>query len=306
MNKFKIAVDAGHGSDTLGKRTPGMPRDIDLNEDGKVDVSKGMSIREHIANVGVAIFLIDELERCGFEVIKTGFDDSDSYDDDDTALSKRQQMIKAAGCDYSISIHFNAYGDGRSFNSAQGIEVLIHDRYQKDSEALAMKVLKHIVHGTSQKNRGVKEQSLAMCNCKVMNTKASILVECAFMTNLNEAVSMMGNDDYWEETAIEITKGICDYTKTKYQPEVEKETEAIVTMYHRVQVGAFRHKLKGDAMVERVKAAGFIDAFSKTTFLDGLPLYRVQIGAFTKKSNAEIMLTKVKAAGFEDAFISIY
>lgn len=306
MSKIKIAVDAGHGSNTAGKRTPSMPRDIDFNKDGKIDVSKGMSIREHIANAGVAIFLVEELERCGFDVIKTGFDDSNAYDDDNITLTKRQQVIKSAECDYSVSIHFNAYGDGKSFNSAQGIEVLIHDRYQKDSEALAMKVLKHIVQGTLQKNRGVKEQSLAMCNCNAMNTKASILIECAFMTNLNEAVSMMGNEDYWKETAIEIAKGICDYTKTAYLPEAKKETESIVTIYHRVQVGAFRHKLKGDALVERVKAAGFKDAFAKTTFLDGLPLYRVQIGAYAKRANAEVTLVKVKAAGFTDAFISIY
>lgn len=53
---MRIAVDAGHGSNTVGKRTPPMPVDIDFNGDGIIDVKKGDSIREHIANTGVANF----------------------------------------------------------------------------------------------------------------------------------------------------------------------------------------------------------------------------------------------------------
>lgn len=40
MSKILIAVDAGHGSNTAGKRTPPMPKDLDINKDGIVDVKK--------------------------------------------------------------------------------------------------------------------------------------------------------------------------------------------------------------------------------------------------------------------------
>ncbi len=118
--KMKIAVDAGHGSETEGKRTPPIPENIDFNNDGKTDVKKGDSIREHTANVGVANLLIKELKRCGFETVQTGFNDDNSYDDADTPLTERQSVIAKAKCDYSICIHYNASGDGKAFNSSEG------------------------------------------------------------------------------------------------------------------------------------------------------------------------------------------
>jgi len=137
-----------------------------------------------------------------------------------------------------------------------------------------------------------------------MNTKASILIECAFMTNLNEAINMMGDEDYWEETAVEIAKGICDYTGVAYiEKEVVPAPQANSGILYKVQVGAFRSKVNADSMVNRVKTAGFGDAFIAVTTVDGRPLYRVQIGAYSVKENADRMLGRVKAAGFTDAFI---
>ncbi|HHV09962.1 MAG TPA: N-acetylmuramoyl-L-alanine amidase [Clostridiales bacterium] len=216
---MKINVDAGHGTNTAGKRTPPLPAAIDIDQDGKVDIKKGEQYREHYANVGVASLLVAELQRCGFEVVKTGFNDSNATDDPDTALTDRQRVIAKSNCDYSISIHFNAYGDGNSFNSAQGVGIYIHDKYAGQSEKLAQTVLKHLAGGTKQTNRGVNKQALAMCNCNALDTKAAILVELAFMTNLHEATTMMANAAYWLESAQEIARGVCEYAGIKYVPE---------------------------------------------------------------------------------------
>ena len=40
MGAIKIAVDAGHGSNTPGKRTPPMPKNIDFEADGVIDVKR--------------------------------------------------------------------------------------------------------------------------------------------------------------------------------------------------------------------------------------------------------------------------
>lgn len=214
-----INVDAGHGSSTPGNRTPPMPVAVDIDKDGKPDIKKGEQYREHYANVGVAFLLIQELQRCGFSTMQTGFNDDNAYDDPDTELAARQQAIKQAKCDYSISIHFNAYGDGKTFNSAEGAGVYIHNKYPAESKKLAETVLKHLVGGSKQKNRGVNAEAFAMVNCKNMNTKAAILCELAFMTNENEAVNLMANKDYWKECAQEICKGVCEFTGKKYIPE---------------------------------------------------------------------------------------
>ena len=95
MSKIKIGVDAGHGSDTAGHRTPPMPTNIDFEKDGKIDVKKGSSIKEHIASVGVCVRLEEELIRNGFAVIKTGWDDANAHNDKDIPLATRQATIKS-------------------------------------------------------------------------------------------------------------------------------------------------------------------------------------------------------------------
>ncbi|MBE5965433.1 MAG: N-acetylmuramoyl-L-alanine amidase [Lachnospiraceae bacterium] len=216
---IKINVDAGHGSKTAGKRTPPMAQAIDINGDSNSIIKKGEQYREHYANVGVANFLVRELERCGFNTMRTGWNDDNAYDDPDQALSDRQRAIAKAGCDYSISIHYNAFGDGKTFNSAEGVGIYIHNKYAGQSKRLAETVLKHLAGGTKQKNRGVTPARLAMCNCNNMDVKAAILCELAFMTNLREATELMTNEAFWEECAQEICQGVCEYTGIKYIPK---------------------------------------------------------------------------------------
>lgn len=69
------------------------------------------------------------------------------------------------------------------------------------------------------------------------------------------------------------------------------------TLY-RVQTGAFSVKANADAMLAKVKAAGF-DTYMVQ--VDGL--YKVQTGAYSVKANAEAQVNKLKAAGF-DAFVT--
>lgn len=192
--KFKVAVDAGHGSNTAGKRTP----------DG---------FREHWINVCTASFCEQALKRCGIDVLRVAWDDNNAKDDEDVALSTRQKLIKANKCNVSVSFHANAYGNG--WNDAQGVETLISDKAPGDSRALANIVQSYLIKGTPQKNRGVKTQSLAMCNCTSLGVKAAILCEIGFMTNKAEA-DLLKTDRFCREQAEEVAHGICDYLGVKY------------------------------------------------------------------------------------------
>lgn len=208
----KVAVDCGHGANTPGKRSPKLPLGIDVDEDGKVDIKKGKCIREHYGNVGVGKYLASELERLGFQVYKSAFGK------EDVSLRRRQQNIKKFGAKYSVSIHFNAVGTGKKFNKAKGMEVFYHTNASMagKSKPFADAILQEMLKGTPQINRGVKKQTLALCNTKEMNTQASVLVECAFMTNLHEVKKMFGKEKYWKETGEEIAKGICMYEGVPY------------------------------------------------------------------------------------------
>lgn len=212
-NGIKIAIDCGHGNDTPGKRTPPMPFDIDIDKDGTIDIKKGEQYREHYANVGVGNYLYKALIRCNFQVYKSAFGA------EDVPLVTRQNNIKAEKCDYSVCIHWNAIGDGRSFNAAEGLGTYYYSQsaYAGDSKNFASILQKNLMMGTPQKDRGIDGQNqYAMCNCKFLGTKASVLIELAFMTNKKEATTMMASEKYWKESAEEICRGICEYTGVEY------------------------------------------------------------------------------------------
>ena len=226
---MKIAIIAGHRSDTAGKRTPPFFNPVDIDGDGSYDIQAGEQYREHYANVGVASKLDTELRRCGFETVKVGWDDddatNDTLNDDSTGLAKRQALVRAAGCDVSVAVHFNAVGDGASFNSATGVCTYIHATVGRvgDSAALAALVQAQLIKGTVQVNRGVHADKFAEVNCAAMGTKAAVLVELAFMTNQYEAEKLMANEAFWLESAEEICRAICEYVGVAYFEREEDE-----------------------------------------------------------------------------------
>ena len=83
----------------------------------------------------------------------------------------------------------------------------------------------------------------------------------------------------------------------KVTAQLGGKTEESGVLY-RVQTGAFSKKSNADAMLAKVKAAGF-----DTYMVQVNGLYKIQVGAYSVKSNADAMLAKIKAAGF-DAFIT--
>lgn len=209
MAKIKIAIDSGHGSNTAGKRTCKLSQNVGRYK-------KGTQIHEHWINAFICVKLADKLKSLGYNIFKSAWNDEIVTDDMDVPLTTRQAKIKNAKCDYSVSIHQNASGDGVKWNDGQGIEVLIHNEASKvgDSKKLADAVQKQLIKGSEQKNRGVKTAELAMCNCKNLGTKAAILVECAFMTNKHEAEELLADESYWAECANEIAIGIDNYIKS--------------------------------------------------------------------------------------------
>lgn len=317
MSKIKVCIDAGHGFFTKGKESAPFTKDVDINGDGTIDIKKGERLKEHVANVGVSNFLYKELERCGCELIKTGWNDDNAYDDPDTPLSERQKIIKLANCKYSISVHFNASGDGKSFNSGEGVVTYFHSTAFKDSKRFAECVQNHLIQGTKQVSRGIKQNAFAMVNCNVMGTEASILCELAFMTNEREAQELMANESFWKECAVEIAKGFCEYAKIPYVEEPKEEPKKSEIVYRvrkegnspKTQIGAFRDK---DNAIAMCKSSGSeyrvydsnakliykpvkVSSPSNTDTVKSDTIYRIrkegnkpstQVGAFTELPNA--------------------
>lgn len=225
---MKIAIDAGHGYNTGGKRSPEFVKTVTHKYAGHiVTVEKGECFREHVANAGVAYYLAKELERCGVEVFKSAWSGIDGTKDlADPSIVSRQTAIRNAKCDYAISIHFNAVGDAKSFNKWSGYETFYHSIASKvgDGKAFATAIQTKLKETfPEQTNRGLKNNSgFGMCNSVGMGVKASCLVELAFMTNQYEAENYFANPYAWYKYAVQIAKGVCDYAGIKYVPYMSK------------------------------------------------------------------------------------
>lgn len=94
--------------------------------------------------------------------------------------------------------------------------------------------------------------------------------------------------------AAEVTQRLTGGVSSEGDVSVPSDNKTL----YRVQTGAFSKKSNADALVEKLKAAGF-DTYMVMN--DGL--YKVQVGAYSVKANAESQMAKLKAKGF-DAFIT--
>lgn len=247
VNNMRIAIDAGHGYNTAGKRSPAFLNDVTHTFAGHtITVKKGECFREHVANACVAYYLAKELERCGVDVFKSGWSGIDGTKDlTDLSIVARQTAIRNAKCDYAISIHYNAYGDAKSFNNASGCETFYNSYTYKaiDGKTLATAVQAQLKDTFSeQTNRGVKNSAtLGMCNSLGMGVKASCLIELAFMTNQFEAENYFANPYAWYKYAVQIAKGVCQYAGINYIPYMPKvsvtplsSVEDIAWLQHRL------------------------------------------------------------------------
>ena len=135
----------------------------------------------------------------------------------DVSLDKRIERANKARLDHQenfgkenskcilISVHANAFGDGTTFNTAKGVSTFCCSSPPVE-RVLAETIHKHLKGGTTQIDRGVQE----VCFAILKGNMTSCLVECAFMTNLDEA-KWLRQEAFRMECADEITEGILEY-----------------------------------------------------------------------------------------------
>ena len=172
---MKILIDAGHGPNTPGKRSP----------DGK--------LKEFYFNAAVAEEVKKLLLLGGHTVVFS------HQTDLDVPLYERTQLANRLKVDLFVSIHANAMG--RAFNEANGIETFIYSKPQLASQQLASAVQQSLLLITKRKDRGIKRADFAVLRDTHM---PAILVECGFMTHKQE-VELLKSSAYRKRCA----QGIC-------------------------------------------------------------------------------------------------
>lgn len=188
-----IAIDAGHGVNTPGKRTP-------LFKDGSF-------MRENEFNRGVADYLDSELHRCGFRTLIV------TPELDDISLSTRVNRANEGKADAYISIHANAFGS--DWNEVCGVESYVYTGIGKESYGYKFVEMVHrgLVGECKGRDRGVKWNDFFVLRETDM---LAVLVECGFMTNLKEA-ELLRSDEYRRKCARGICKGICEFYGVEYK-----------------------------------------------------------------------------------------
>lgn len=247
MAKLIVLLDAGHGLNTPGKRSP----------DG--------TLREFHFNSVVTEKIAKKLE--GYQDVEVHF----VYDRDgsiDTQLAERTKTAnaiynakKATGAKFIyLSVHANAFGSG--WNSANGIETYIYPSAGQATKDAGLLLHNNLVNHAGLANRGLKTANFQVLRETAMN---AVLVECGFMTNQTEA-ELLKSENYREKVANGLTAGLVQMGGLVVKPQ-PKPTPAPVNpndlndgLFYRVVTGSFDSKASAEARIAELKKAGF-DSF---------------------------------------------
>ncbi|PAE20567.1 N-acetylmuramoyl-L-alanine amidase [Bacillus sp. 7504-2] len=227
---MKIMLDAGHGYNTPGKRSPDGMREYEFN---RVVANETKAILETYKDVVIY------------------FSHSDTKD---VSLQERTDKANRLAVDCFVSIHANAYGTG--WNEVSGIETYIYTSKPKIASALADKVQKNLAVATGLQDRGVKEASFHVLRATKMT---AILVECGFMTN-KEDLKLLRSNLYRKTCAEAIAKGLREQYQLQLKPKVtiptpDKKNSSLPI--YKVIAGPFTEKETAENLLMKLKEDGF-------------------------------------------------
>ena len=238
----KIAIDAGHGLYTPGKRCL---KSLDPNETSEWQL-----------NERVARYVVEHLKKAGHEVIRL----DDITGQTDVPLKTRTNTANSWGADFCISIHHNA---GINGGSGGGVVSIVYLKVGETTKRLQSEIYNHVIERTGL--RGNRSEPLASMNLHICReTKMpECLVECGFMDSSTD-VPIILTDDFARKCALGIAEGIVAVAGGSIQEtsQLQPQDNSSDKKYY-VQVGAYTQKENAEKQLQRAKNAGFSDAFIK-------------------------------------------
>lgn len=225
---FKLALGAGHGFNTSGKRCL---RAIDPFE-----------TREWFLNDRICDYIEGALGMySGHEILR--LDDSDDGMDD-VALQTRILRANKWGADLYLSIHHNA---GIKGGTGGGIVAYMHPNAGAETKEWRDELYDKLIEKTYL--RGNRSNPKATGNYYVLReTKMpAVLLELGFMDSKTD-VPFILSEDYARKCAEAITEVIVN------KANLTKETAGKL---YRVQVGAFVNRKNADKLAAELRAKGY-------------------------------------------------
>lgn len=229
---MKIMLDAGHGHNTPGKRSP----------DGMKEFEFNLAVANH------AKALLDGYENT---TVYFAHDPSGKID---VPLSTRTDRANQLNVDAFVSIHANAFGNG-GWNAATGIETFVYKTKPQKAYELAIKIQNNLLRASGLPNRGVKTADFHVLRETHMD---SVLAECGFMTNKTD-LNKLKSESYRKAAAQAIVDALAAQYGLKKKPAPKPQPKPTVkpgTLY-KVQVGAFRDRKNADDLAAELKRKGY-------------------------------------------------
>lgn len=183
----KIVIDAGHGANTPGKRSPSDEREWTFNNK-------------------VALAAIDRLNQYeGVQILRV----DDPTGKTDVPLLTRTNRANAFKGDAYVSLHHNAMTG--VWGSHGGIETFTYNGINADARSITLAgyVHKRVVRAMGLRDRGVKKANFHVLRLSKM---PAILVEGGFMDSTTDIIPMR-NDTKLKEQGYAVADGIADYFK---------------------------------------------------------------------------------------------
>jgi|TARA_A100000172_G_scaffold47074_2_gene29253 N-acetylmuramoyl-L-alanine amidase len=191
MSRYTWLLDAGHGGfidgeyQTAGKRSPAFPDGTILYEgEFNRDVVKYIMKSGRSRNMLKALGAKNELTMIDLVASQ-----------EDIPLRERVRranklQAEKGNCIY-VSVHANAFGNGKDFNKAKGVCTFHHYGSGK-GQILAESLQKHLADLTLFRDRGVRAND-TWANFYVLRKThmPAVLSENGFMTNFDDATDLL-------------------------------------------------------------------------------------------------------------------
>lgn len=221
MSKYLVAIDAGHGMCTPGKRSVKLSSDLYVN--GVLVRKKGEIIKENEWNRAISEYLAKALTRCRIGYMYT----ADMTGKTDVPLATRSYRANKAGANILISNHYNAAGTATVWQTkVKGLLVLRTKNCSSKSITLGKLAVKHLAADIDYEYnyglmRDVDMSGFTLAILRQTNMPA-ILIEYGFMDYEKEAKLML-NPSHQEKCAEAVCKAICEYFGVTYIKNNNKE-----------------------------------------------------------------------------------
>lgn len=181
-----IALDAGHGLKTPGKRTPDGIHEWELND----------KVRDKV---------VRNLQGYDVEFV---FPDNNEGNTDEGLVTRRTMYVskKVAA---AVSIHHNA--NTGTWNTATGVEVYVDKNATAKDNQLASAIYNRLVTNTGLRGRGIKAANWTVID---QDTVPAVLVEGGFMDGKND-YKVITTDAGQEAYARAVSDGLIEFLGLK-------------------------------------------------------------------------------------------